>query len=85
MMWEIERFEFPFTGAKNILTVYWKTFVENSVAPYVFLGRRIKAILDNARLTDVEISDVEESWEEIEKGQAKKFTNVDEFLEDLKS
>jgi hypothetical protein len=36
-------------------------------------------------LTATEISDVKESLKEIEQGQAKKFTNADEFLEELKT
>ena len=35
-------------------------------------------------LTSEEIADVEEAWNEIERGEAKKFTNVEEFLRDLK-
>jgi hypothetical protein len=44
-----------------------------------------KAIEKKAELEKEEILDVEVGWEEIHKGQAKKFTNVDELLEELKS
>ena len=84
-MWEIEKLEFPFTKAKDNVTGCWKTFVENFKVPYVFLSERIRIILENVFLTDTEILDVEISWEEIQKGQAKKFTNVDDFLKELKS
>jgi hypothetical protein len=84
-MWKIERLEFPFSKAKDNVIGCWETFVENFKVPYVFLSDRIRVILESAFLTSMEILDVETSWEEIQKGQAKKFTNVDEFLEELKS
>ena len=84
-MWKIEQLEFPFSKAKNSLTICWKKFIMNFKDPYTFLAERIRFFLDTARLTDEEIFDVEMGWEEIEKGQAKKFTCVDEFLEELKS
>jgi len=84
-MWKIERLELPFNEAKNSLVGCWKTLIENFKVPYVFLSERMRVILDNACLTEVEIFDVEASWEEIQKGQVKKFTNVDELLKDLKS
>lgn len=84
-MWRIEKFEFPFSKAKDSVIGCWKTFIENFKIPYVFLSERIRIILESAFLTDTEILDVEISWEEIQKGQAKKFTNVDEFLKELKS
>ena len=39
---------------------------------------------DNSWLTYDEILDVETSWREIERGQAKRFNDVDDFLADLK-
>jgi len=84
-MWKIEQLEFPFSKAKDSLTTCWKTFITNFKEPYTFLAERIRFFLDTTRLTATEIFDVEMGWEEIEKGQAKKFTCVDEFLEELKS
>ena len=85
-MWTIEKFECPFSKVRDSLAFYWKIFVDNLEAPHVFLSERIRAILDDASLlTSTEICDVEASWKEIEKGQAKKFRSVDEFLEELKS
>lgn len=84
-MWKIEQLEFPFSKAKDSMMVYWKAFIENFKAPYVFLSERMRVILDSTGLTVEEIFDVETSWEEIRSGQAKKFTNVDEFLEELRS
>jgi len=84
-MWKIEQLEFPFSKAKDGLIICWKTFVTHFKEPYTFLAERIRFFLDTARLTEAEIFDVEMGWEEIEKGQAKKFTCVEEFLEDLKS
>lgn len=85
-MWEIEQFAIPFIIVKDSITFYWKTFIEDFKAPYIFLSERMKAILNNASLLSVEeICDVEASWEEIEQDRIKKFTNVDEFLEELKS
>jgi len=85
-MWTIEKFALPFSNIRDSMAFYWKAFVENLEAPYVFLGKRIMAILDGVSLlTSAEISDVEASWKEIEKGQTKKFRSVDEFLEELKS
>jgi hypothetical protein len=85
MMWKIEQFEFPFCKARNIVMNYWKSFVENFKVPYTVLSDRMSAILESALLTDLEIFDVETSWEEIRKGQAKRFTDIDEFLKELKS
>lgn len=84
-MWKIEQLEFPFSKAKDSMTIYWKAFIENFKVPYVFLSERMRIILDSTRLTIEEMFDVETSWEEIRSGQAQKFTNVDEFLEELKS
>jgi len=84
-MWRIERFEFPFSKAKDNVIGCWKDFVEDFKVPYIFLSERIRVVLESAFLTNMEILDVEISWEEIQKGQAKKFKNVDEFLKELKS
>jgi len=84
-MWRIERLELPFSKAKDNMIGCWKDFVENFKVPYVFLSERIRVLLESAFLTNTEILDVETSWEEIQKGQAKKFTNIDEFLKELKS
>lgn len=35
-------------------------------------------------LTPAEVIDVEESWREIQEGQSETFTNVNEFLDELK-
>ena len=35
-------------------------------------------------LTPAEVTDVEESWREIQEGQSETFTNVNEFLDELK-
>ena len=84
-MWRIEQLEFPFSKAKDNMTGCWKDFVENFKVPYVFLSERIRVVLESVFLTATEILDVEISWEEIQKGHAKKFKNVDEFLKELKS
>jgi hypothetical protein len=84
-MWKIEHLDSPFCEAKNSLVSYWEGFIENFKVPYVFLSEIMRLILDNAHLTPIEIFDVEVSWAEIQKGQAKRFTDVDEFLEELKS
>lgn len=88
-MWvEIEDLDLPFHQAKATLTTFWKVFTENFKNPYVSLIERIQvaigSIMDDMSLTPEEVFDVEMSWEEIRKGQAKKFTNVDELLEELK-
>jgi hypothetical protein len=84
-MWKIEQFDFPFCEAKNVLMNCWKSFIENFKVPYTVLSERMSAILEGVCLTDLEIFDVEASWEEIKKGQPKRFTDIDEFLKDLKS
>lgn len=84
-MWKIERFDLPFYKAKESLLVCWNTFIEDFKVPYDFLTKRMSVLLDNMPLTGAEIFDVEESWEEIKKGKAKKFTCVDGCLRELKS
>jgi hypothetical protein len=53
----------------------------------MLFGKLKKAIrkLFGLELTTTEISDVEESLKEIQQGQAKKFTNTNELLEELKT
>lgn len=84
-MWKIEQLEFPFCKARNSITDYWKNFVENFKVPYTVLSEKMCIILESTRLTDLEIFDVETSWEEIKKGHAKRFTDIGEFLKELKS
>ena len=84
-MWEIEHLDLPFFKARDALTMCWTAFVENFKNPYIFLIERIQLVLDSMHLTSTEVFDVEMSWEEIRKGKAKKFTNVDELLKELKS
>ena len=84
IMWKIEHLESPFCKARNSVVNYWRDFLENFKTPYTILSEKMCIMLESTRLTDVEVFDVETSWEEIRKGQAKRFTNVDEFLKELK-
>jgi hypothetical protein len=84
-MWKIEHLEFPFCKARNSIVNYWKSLVESFKVPCTLLSEKMEIILESTRLTDLEIFDVETSWEEIKKGQAKRFTNIDELLKELKS
>ena len=51
--------------------------------PACDIGRRIKEASEDD-LTPEEIADVEEAWAEIERGEAKSFTNVEGLLRELK-
>ena len=86
-MWDIDHLEFPFYKAKSSLEICVSAFIDTFRIPYDLLSEIMaRIILDNTSfLTVEEICDVETSWEEIEQGQAKKFTNVDDFLRELKS
>ena len=85
-MWSIERFEFPFSKVRDSLVTYWETAITGFKLPYICLVDRFNTMLANPSLLTIEeITDVGESWKEIERGQAKKFKNVNRFLEELKS
>jgi len=84
-MWEIEHLDLPFFKAKTTLAICWNLFIENFKEPFSFLVERIQLILDNMHMTPTEVFDVEMSWDEIRKGKARKFTNVDDLLKELRS
>jgi len=84
-MWRIQKFDVPFSIATDTLSEYFKDLIEIFRSPFLVLNNRIADFIYSFCLTPEEIADVEEAWAEIERGEAKTFTNVEDLLKELKS